>query len=83
VAAVQALACLQLPTDVQRLMPLCKNMPGCLTTESNDIVTAINCKNNLVELISGLFSHATLVGQYKSDIIYTLLFLTLHVSAFY
>jgi hypothetical protein len=34
------------------------------------------------KFISGLFRHATLVRQYKSDIIYTLLFLTLHVSTF-
>ena len=49
VAAIRAIARLQLPINIRGLIPLCENMPGCSAYKPGDIVTAMNGKNILVE----------------------------------
>lgn len=48
VAAIRAVAGLQLPLNVRALIPLCENMPGCSAMRPGDVTRAMNGKSVVI-----------------------------------
>lgn len=49
VAAIRAVASLQLPLNIRGLIPLCEHMPGCNAMKPGDIIETYNCKSVLIQ----------------------------------